>query len=233
VGWKYAHGGCEKNGSFFVNANGALLACGAEGGGEAGVLGLQEGTSQTSFVAVVPTSVPSMAGVRIRAVTFHDYCNLAVSEAGQVFEWGRNVQPSLEQHVSWSKQHPPVPTVMEELRNHRVRQVVAGYFHCAELTEDVALFTWETRRDIHAQPDKPAPELGYGSYIHDLGVPYRVFALKCRIRGFLLYVHVNSPSAECQLPTTAQLSAEPASCSRSRSGHTQIATCASCGHTAT
>jgi hypothetical protein len=41
----------------------------------------------------------------------------------------------------------------------------------------------------------------------------------CRIRGFLLYVHVNSPSAECQLPTTAQLSHSRFStlCSREQS----------------
>jgi hypothetical protein len=56
--------------------------------------------------------------------------------------------------------------------------------------------------------------------------------VECRTRGFLLYVHVNSPSAECQVSTTAQLSDEPASCSRSRNGHKQITTCASCGHTA-
>jgi hypothetical protein len=84
------------NRSFYVDANGAMLACGREGPGEVGLLGFQEGTSQTPFMAVVPTPVPSMAGVHIRAVTCHNVCNLAVSEAGRVFEWGRNVQPSPE-----------------------------------------------------------------------------------------------------------------------------------------
>jgi alpha-tubulin suppressor-like RCC1 family protein len=63
--------------SFFVDANGALLACGKEEEGEVGLLGLQGGTSQTAFGAVVPTPVPSMAEVRVRAVASHDHCNLA------------------------------------------------------------------------------------------------------------------------------------------------------------
>jgi alpha-tubulin suppressor-like RCC1 family protein len=112
--------------SFFVDANGALLVCGKEAEGEIGLLGLRGGTSQTSFKVVAPTLVPSMAGVRIRAVASHDYCNLAVSEAGLVFEWGNKPQPCVEEDVGWSKWQPPVPTVVEELRNHRVRQVVAG-----------------------------------------------------------------------------------------------------------
>jgi hypothetical protein len=71
--------------SFFVDANGALLACGKEQAGEVGLLGLRGVTSQTSFKAVVPTPVPSMAGLRVRTVVSYVDCNLAVSEAGQVF----------------------------------------------------------------------------------------------------------------------------------------------------
>jgi alpha-tubulin suppressor-like RCC1 family protein len=160
-----------RNRSFFVDANGALLACGKEEEGEIGLLGLRGGTSQTSFTAMVPTPVPSMAGVRIRGASCYSNCNLAVSEAGQVFEWGHNAQPSFEQGISWSKWQPPVPTVMEELRNHRVRQVVAGGFHCAALTEDGALFTWETRKDLLAVTGTSVPELGYGSFVHDAGMP--------------------------------------------------------------
>jgi hypothetical protein len=72
--------------SFFVDANGALLACGKEEEGEVGQLGLQEGTGQTSFMALLPSPVPSMAEARIRAVACFNNFNLAVSEAGQVFE---------------------------------------------------------------------------------------------------------------------------------------------------
>jgi alpha-tubulin suppressor-like RCC1 family protein len=119
-----------------------------------------------------------MAGVRIRAVACHNNWNLAVSEAGQVFSWGLRLQPSLEGNISWSKQQPLVPTVMQELRNHRVRQVIAGECHCAVLTEDGALFTWETARDLQSVTGEPLPELGYGSFVHDLGVPHRVLALE-------------------------------------------------------
>jgi hypothetical protein len=53
--------------SFFVDANGALLACGREDENEVGLLGLRGGPSQNFFTAQVPTPVPSMAGVRVRA----------------------------------------------------------------------------------------------------------------------------------------------------------------------
>jgi E3 ubiquitin-protein ligase HERC4 len=70
-----------------------------------------------------------------------------------------------------------VPTVIEELRDHRVRQVVAGFYHCAALTEDGALFTWETDRENCLGPDRIS-ELGYGNHIHEAGVPCRVSGLK-------------------------------------------------------
>jgi alpha-tubulin suppressor-like RCC1 family protein len=75
-----------RNRSFFVDANGGLLACGAEE--LPGMLGLRKGTSQTPFTAVVPTPVPSMAGTRIRSVVCNNDHNFALSEAGQIFHWG-------------------------------------------------------------------------------------------------------------------------------------------------
>jgi hypothetical protein len=162
--------------SFFVDANGALLACGSEEKGETGLLGLQGDTSQTPFTAVVPTPVPSMAGVRVRAVACHDNCNLALSEAGQVFEWGRQLPLPPEERIVWRKWQPPVPTVMEELRDHRVRQLVTGVYHCAAVTEDGALFTWLVGHE-EAEPNEPVSELGYGRLVRDVvGVPHRVLA---------------------------------------------------------
>jgi alpha-tubulin suppressor-like RCC1 family protein len=167
-----------QNRSFFVDANGALLACGRKEEGEVGLQGLREGTSQTSCTPAVPKPVPSMAGVRIRAVVCNEDCNLAVSEAGHVFSWGQ----ALVESTASAEWHPRVPTVMEELRNCRVRQVVAGYFHCAALTEDGALFTWEVRRtaDEPEEPlrDRPVPELGHGSFVRGFGVPRRVLAFE-------------------------------------------------------
>jgi alpha-tubulin suppressor-like RCC1 family protein len=165
--------------SLFVETNGALLACGNEEEGEVGLLGLRACTDQTPFTAAVSTPVPSMAGVRLRAVVCHGHRNLAVSEAGQVFAWGRNVQPPIESSLAWSKWQAAVPTVMEELRNHRVSQVVAARYHCAALTEEGALFTSQTHRDVNDRPDEPAEGLGYGSYIPPVcGTPHRVYALE-------------------------------------------------------
>jgi hypothetical protein len=160
--------------SFFVDPTGALLACGKEEEREIGLLGLRDGTSQTSFTAVVPMPVPSMAGVRIRAVVCTEDCNLDLTEAGQLFAWGRHVP---EEDTAWSKCLPPVPTVMEELRKHRVCQVAAGEFHCAAVTEDGALFTWLTGDEESGEPNEPFP-LGYGRRAFDVGVPHRILAFE-------------------------------------------------------
>jgi alpha-tubulin suppressor-like RCC1 family protein len=116
--------------SFFVAANGALLACGKEE--KPGLLGLGGGTSQAPCTAVVATPVPSMAGVRIRAVVV---CNLAVSEAGQVFACGHS--GSLGETGSGAN-HPLESTLVSALQNHRVSQVVAGPSHSAAVMEDGA-----------------------------------------------------------------------------------------------
>jgi alpha-tubulin suppressor-like RCC1 family protein len=160
----------------FVDAKGALLACGRER--RTGLLGLREGTSQGPFTMVVPTPVPSLAGIRIRAVICHRYRNLAVCESGQIFAWGLHVDVSVQQGICCSKRHALVPTVIEELRNHRVRQVAAGYNHCAAVTEDGAHFTWETARPGDTLTSKAMSELGYGSFVLDIGAPHRVFALE-------------------------------------------------------
>jgi alpha-tubulin suppressor-like RCC1 family protein len=106
-------------------------------------------------------------------VACNDDINLALSEAGQVFEWGSE----LEQE-RWFKEQPRVPTVMKELRNHRVCQVAAGYDHCAAVTQDGFIFTWKTRDEEDADPDEPVPELSHGRLVHDWGVPHRVLAFR-------------------------------------------------------
>jgi alpha-tubulin suppressor-like RCC1 family protein len=160
--------------SFFVDADGALLVCGAEE--KPSPLGLRGGSSQTPFTAVVPTPVPSLAGVRVRAVACRYGYNLAVSEAGQVFAWG-DLEAGGE---IWNcAEYAVEPTVIMALRNHRVCQIVVGEYHCATVTEDWALFTWESRRDIFypTAMDEPMSHLGYGSSVLEFGTPYRIFAL--------------------------------------------------------
>jgi alpha-tubulin suppressor-like RCC1 family protein len=71
--------------------------------------------------------------------------------------------------------------VSEKLRKHRVCQVAAGYSHYAAVTEDGALFTWETGRPDGRGPGEAVPELGHGSAssaAHDWGVPRRVVGLE-------------------------------------------------------
>jgi alpha-tubulin suppressor-like RCC1 family protein len=158
------------NRSFFVDAKGALLACGAEEKGERGRLGLRIGSSQTSIMAVVPISVPSMAGVRVRAVVSSYDCNLAVSEAGQFFAWG-HLSP--REQTDWREWHALEPTPVVALQQHRMCQVVAGTYHCAVLSEDGSLFTWATVSDT-----EPVPELGHGSFVLPSRAPYRVFVFE-------------------------------------------------------
>jgi alpha-tubulin suppressor-like RCC1 family protein len=161
------------NRSFFVDATGALLACGKERAAEVGLPGLREGTGQTSFAAVLPTPVPPMTDVRVRAVVSSDDCNLAVSEAGQLFAWGY-AWPGRE--TGWSEWHAPEPTLVSALQNHRMCQVAAGTYHCEVLTEDGALFTRETA--ANPESDEPIPELGFGRFVPPTPGPHRVFALE-------------------------------------------------------
>jgi alpha-tubulin suppressor-like RCC1 family protein len=148
--------------SFFVDANGALLACGEEGEEEQGLLGLREGPSQTPLTVVVPTPVPSMAGVRIRAVACHRFGNLALSEAGQVFAWGLQMEPSPDDGIVWGKWQPLVPTVIEGLRNHRVRQIAAVNGHCAAVTEDGVLFAVTDTGALYTWGENYSSKLGHG-----------------------------------------------------------------------
>lgn len=73
------------------------------------------------------------------------------------------------------------PTLIQELSQHRMRQVAAGHGHCAAVTEEGLLFTWVTvagegitYRDSH----KPALGLGlHGSTYGNLWPPQYVSAL--------------------------------------------------------
>jgi alpha-tubulin suppressor-like RCC1 family protein len=82
-----------------------------------------------------------------------------------------------EDNIPWRKWQAPVPTLVEELRNQHVRQVAAEIHHCAAVSDDGALFTWQTSLNVE-EPDEPQPELGYGRFIHEFGVPHRVLALE-------------------------------------------------------
>jgi alpha-tubulin suppressor-like RCC1 family protein len=126
----------------FVDANGALLVSGFEY--QPGTLGLprdQDGNAtelRGRRTVLVPTPVPSMAGIRIRHVAASCCCSLAVSEAGRVYMWGApysgRLAPESEDRL--------MPTLIPELSHHRVRQVAMEVDLCAAVTEEGLLFTW-------------------------------------------------------------------------------------------
>jgi hypothetical protein len=167
--------------SLFIDASGALLVCGLED--ELGVLGLpreqgdnEDGDHQFRTV-LVPTPVSSMAGVRIRQVAAGYYCSLAVSEAGQVYMWGG---PHCGRLASDAEDRL-VPTLIEELSHHRVRQVAIAVEICAAVTEEGLLFTWATGAQFHVQAEKRQPLLGLGLHGATIGSsrpPQCVTALK-------------------------------------------------------
>jgi hypothetical protein len=151
--------------SLFVDANGARLACGFES--ELGTLGLPEDQEDEEDellslrTVLVPTPVPSLAGIRIRQVAAGFDCNLALSEAGRVYMWGGAWLELLE----LTEESQLVPTLIQELCHHRVRQVAISYDLCAAVTEEGLLFTWVTpigEALYENEPEETRPRLGLG-----------------------------------------------------------------------
>jgi hypothetical protein len=147
--------------SLFVDANGALLVCGFEHG--TGTLGLPrdhgDNEDEDFRTVLVPTPVPSLAGVRIRQVVAGYHGSLAVSEAGQVYMWGQGRCGRLASDV----QDRLVPTLIQELSHHRVRQVAIDDDLCAAVTEQGLLFTWATAAALaDDESERGRPRLGLG-----------------------------------------------------------------------
>jgi alpha-tubulin suppressor-like RCC1 family protein len=130
-------------------ADGAVLVCGVED--ERGTLGLprnHEGEDHLPRTVLLPAPVPSLAGVRIRHVAAGFNCSLALSGAGQVYIWGQGCGGRLASDT----EDRLVPTSVQELCQHRVRQVAIENDLCAAVTEEGLLFTWGRRRHIMAPP---------------------------------------------------------------------------------
>jgi alpha-tubulin suppressor-like RCC1 family protein len=159
--------------SLFVDANGALLVCGFED--DLGTLGLprdqdadNEDEDDEFRTVLVPTPVPSMASIRIRQVVAGCYCSLAVSEAGGVYIWGENSRGRLAS----DRQDRLVPTLIQELSHHRVREVAIEDNLCAAVTEEGLLITWATASETFSEEDEEErmPQLGLGLEGTTIGV---------------------------------------------------------------
>jgi hypothetical protein len=152
--------------SLLVDADGALLVCGFEHGH--GTIGLpgEQGANiiglQRFCTVLVPTPVPSMAGIRIRQVVAGFHGSLALSEAGRVYMWGQGSHGRLAS----DEEDRLVPTLVRELSQHRMRQVDMQMGICAAVTEEGLLFTWATawREGAPAvgSPAAQSPVLGRG-----------------------------------------------------------------------
>jgi hypothetical protein len=161
--------------SLFVGAKGALMVCGYED--EVGTLGLPSSQGEV----LVPIPVPCMAGIRMRHVVAGYDCSLAVSEAGRVYMWGAAQYGRLAS----DKEDRLVPTLIQELSHHPVRQVAIDQNTCAAVTEEGLLFTWVTAASTESYSVEEAlqrgPILGLGldgTIIHDCWPPQCVTALK-------------------------------------------------------
>jgi hypothetical protein len=168
--------------SFFVGANGALMVCGFEDE-ELGTLGLPRGQganqSRQFCTVLVPTPVLSMADIRIRQVVAGFHGSLALSEAGRVYMWGQGRYGML----ATDTEARLVPTMIQELSHHRVRQVAIEHDLCAAVTEEGLLFMWVTAGsdDSYGVGDQRMPIFGRGvkgTVIGDILPPRCVAALK-------------------------------------------------------
>jgi alpha-tubulin suppressor-like RCC1 family protein len=181
--------------SLFVDAHGALMVCGFEY--HPGTLSLPRNEGDSEFeeddehedededfqlrTILVPTPVPSMASIRIRHEVAGVRCSLAVSQAGLVFSWGDGQASS--SRLASVEQDRLVPTLIQELCHHRVRQVAMAHDLCAAVTEEGLLFTWATEKNkgtFLVKNDERVPRLGLGlegTNINQLWPPQCVTAL--------------------------------------------------------
>jgi alpha-tubulin suppressor-like RCC1 family protein len=166
--------------SLFIDANRELLVCGYEN--FPGMLGLPGGPGAGHGVrtVLVPTPVPAMAGIPVRQVVAGSRStNLALSEAGRVYMWGDDASGRLPSDA----EDRLVPTLIEELCDHRVRQVAVGSLHCATVTEEGAIFMWPTAQGeqewLLMSEDEDVPRLGllHGITTGNLWPPQGVTAL--------------------------------------------------------
>ena len=125
----YAH-------TLFVDAERRLLSC---GGGDdddeefhSDVLGHGHGD-----IVPVPTPIPSMQGVRVSTVAASHSLSLAVTEAGQLYSWGRGYLGHSE-----AIQVLNVPTLVAAFLTMPVRRVAAGRCHILAVTISGALYSW-------------------------------------------------------------------------------------------
>lgn len=87
-----------------------------------------------------PTLIERLLGCEVVQVACGEYHSLYLTEGGQVYSSGKNVEGQLG--VGDRRSHPHEPHLIEALEGHKVIQVACGDFHSAALTSAGSLFTW-------------------------------------------------------------------------------------------
>ena len=113
---------------------------------------------------LVPTPVPSLAGVRVSSVAAAEYHSLVLTEAGATLSFGSGDLGRLG-HGDEATQR--LPKVIEALRGTRVTAVAAGSMHSLVLTE---------ARDVYSFGYGAAGRLGHGATDQNELRPRRVAA---------------------------------------------------------
>ena len=130
----------------FVDAGGGVLTCGSESvlgtdsapWPNAGVLG-HGALSGGHKVVALPTVVAGLTGVRVVSIAASDVYSLALTEAGQVFSWGKGENGCLG-HGNEQDLH--TPKLVEALQAMRVVGVAASAFDSLARTNAGQLFQW-------------------------------------------------------------------------------------------
>ena len=121
----------------FVDAGGGVLTCGSEST-YPGVLG-HGAISGGHKVVALPTVVAGLTGVRVVSIAASDVYSLALTEAGQVFSWGKGEGGCLG-HGNEQDLH--TPKLVEALQAMRVVGVAASAFDSLARTNAGQLFQW-------------------------------------------------------------------------------------------
>jgi alpha-tubulin suppressor-like RCC1 family protein len=84
---------------------------------------------------LLPEPVEALRGVRVRSVAAHFLSNHAVSDTGEVWQWGGDKNEKRGKNC-------PVPTPVQSLRGVKVDMVASNSWHTLALVDDGSVYSW-------------------------------------------------------------------------------------------
>ncbi|KAL8617882.1 hypothetical protein ACOMHN_016538 [Nucella lapillus] len=154
---------CGRSHTLIATESGRLYACGANGEGQLGVVGVRESRVPVHIASVRPASWTKLA-----AGCEH---SMALSEEGQVWVWGSNGEGQLGLE---GRREAGVPIPLDI--GQPVTCIAAGYYHSALVTESGELWTW-------GEQDGGKLGLGSGDNSKSSRVPQHVRSITDRVRA--------------------------------------------------